>query len=63
MNYIVNIIYDHNGNLDKPKANDDVYYKIQTLTYLYQQHPEWDEDFKADIKEYVRQCIDVLMKV
>lgn len=63
MNYVVNMIYDHNGDLDKPNPQQDLYHTIQTLTYLYQQHPEWDEDFKRDIKEYTQQCIDLLMKI
>lgn len=61
--YVTAMIYDVDGRPVKPSPMDDLNYRIQTLMYLYRQHPEWPEKLKDDIKNYVQDSIDLLMKM
>lgn len=62
--YIVeDIIYDNQDNLKTPSKMDDLPYQIQTLVYLYKQNMDWEDDFKDDIREYVKRCIDAMEKI
>ena len=61
--FVEAIIYDEDGNLQTPNPMDDLYYQIQSLVYLYQNNPEWPEDFKRDIMDYVQRCTDLLQKM
>lgn len=62
--YIVeDIIYDNQDNLKTPSKMDNLPYQIQTLVYLYKQNMDWEDDFKDDIREYVKRCIDAMEKI
>lgn len=61
--YVSEIIYDESGNYQKPSKTGDLYYTIQTLSYLYRSNPEWPETFQDDIKQYVQDCVDLLEKI
>lgn len=61
--FVAELIYDLDGKIDPPHAMLDLYHRIQTLTYLYKEHPEWPEKLKDDVKDYVQQCIDLLIRV
>lgn len=61
--YIEDIIYGDNYQIRTPTSQDDVAYQIQTLVFLYKENPEWQDNFKQDIQEYVKKCIDRLDKV
>lgn len=61
--YVEDIIYDENGNFESPTKMIDLYRVIQTLVYLYRENPEWEENFKQDIMQYVKECIDLLEKM
>lgn len=61
--YIEDLIYENNYYIRTPTSKDDISYQIQTLVSLYKENPEWDDNFKEDIKEYVKKCIDKLDKI
>lgn len=61
--YIEDLIYENNYYIRTPTSKDDINYQIQTLISLYKENPDWDDNFKEDIKEYVKKCIDKMDKV
>jgi hypothetical protein len=57
------IIYDKPGILKNPDKMNDLYSEIRYLVEMYKASPEWDDEFKEDIREYVGKCINMLEKM
>lgn len=61
--FVETIIYDEHGNFKNPSPLNNLYWEIQTLVFLYQNNPEWSDELKQDVMEYVQKCTDLLEKI
>jgi hypothetical protein len=60
--YVLELLYDDGGTPKAPTKMDNLYQTIQNLVLIYKRHPEWPQELKTDMMQYVDKCTDLLEK-
>jgi hypothetical protein len=61
--YILDLLYSDNGIPKEPSKYDDLYRTIQNIVLIYQKNPDWPDEMKQDMMQYVQKCTNLLEKM